>query len=413
MTSTARSSGYNDRSGAKEHTLESVWRGALAYSNIGLPGAGFSGPHWDKKHKPVLLELFTKLLSSEEPVLGLLLCEVGNMDDLLDAEGKKRLERVITDAFRAAGATEHGEPQFIWSRDETMAAFRAEVQVRALDPLQKMETDDSEDELTVDVEKASLTDGEDSDSESIERTRSEENVDLGEASERSEASGAEEHADEIKATGFALMKSAALLPVAFLNAKNCIDCAPLHTMHGACTREDMTALQECVNQFFSRRAVLQSTPPRQDAKAARVLKPSNEIAHAWQVIMGRRRLEEPNDRCKIKEPDTLKHMYNTWMHEWLEKNLTTVQRQKPESKKTSIFHAYLHSNFGGKHFVMALWQTGIQWAPTPEKLRDDRNGALEHVAKNFAKWTQRVARAITRHKSGPDAEEARRRSGQS
>jgi hypothetical protein len=73
-----------------------------------------------------------------------------------------------------------------------------------------------------------------------------------------------------------------------------------------------------VNQFFSRRAVLQSTPPRQDAKAARVLKPSSEIAHAWQVIMDRRRLKEPNDRRKIKEPDTLKDMYNTWMHEWLD-----------------------------------------------------------------------------------------------
>ena len=36
-----------------------------------------------------------------------------------------------------------------------------------------------------------------------------------------------------------------------------------------------------------------------------------------------------------------------------------------------------------------------------------------YIAKNFAKWTQRVARAITRHEDDPDAEEARRRSGQS
>jgi hypothetical protein len=253
MTSTARSSGYNDRSGATEHTLQSEWGGALA-------------------HRPVSLKLFTELMSSDYPVLGLLLCEVGNLDDLLDAAGKKRLEDVIREAFRDAGATDHG----------------------------------------------------------------------------------------------------------------------------ACTREDMTALQECVNQFFSRRAVLQSTPPRQDAKAARVLKPSSEIAHAWQVIMDRRRLEEPNDRRKIEELDTLNDMHNKWMHEWLEKNLTSEQRCQTQNKKTSIFAAYLNREFGGKRFVMALWQTGIQWAPTPEMIRDDHNGALEHVATNFAKWTQRVACAITR-----------------
>ena len=35
----------------------------------------------------------------------------------------------------------------------------------------------------------------------------------------------------------------------------------------------------------------------------------------------------------------------------------------------------------------------------------------EHVAENFAKWTQRVVRAIERHKREPDTEEARRKSG--
>ena len=66
-------------------------------------------------------------------VLGLLLCEVGDLDDLLFATGKTRLERVLTDAFRATGATKHCDPSFIWSRDETMAAFIAEVQVCPLD----------------------------------------------------------------------------------------------------------------------------------------------------------------------------------------------------------------------------------------------------------------------------------------
>ena len=46
-------------------------------------------------------------------------------------------------------------------------------------------------------------------------------------------------------------------------------------------------------------------------------------------------------------------------------------------------------------------------------LDTNHSGALEHVAKNFAKWTQKVARAVTRHKTDPDTQEARRRSGSS
>ena len=57
---------------------------------------------------------------------------------MFDAKAKKGLEEVTIEAFRAAGAAEHGDPQFIWSKDETMAAFEAEVKVRALDPLTKM-----------------------------------------------------------------------------------------------------------------------------------------------------------------------------------------------------------------------------------------------------------------------------------
>ena len=84
-------------------------------------------------------------------------------------------------------------------------------------------------------------------------------------------------------------------------------------------------------------SVLQSTPPRQDAEAASVLKPSNEIADNGQVIMDRRRLVEPNDRCPITVQATLTRMYNTWMHEWLEENLTRAQQKLAERKQTSIF----------------------------------------------------------------------------
>ena len=61
---------------------------------------------------------------------------------------------------------------------------------------------------------------------------------------------------------------------------------------------------------------------------------------------------------------------------------------------------------------MALWQTGIQWAPTRSMLKTNPEGALEHVAKNFVKWTQRVIKAVARHKDDPQTKEASRRTGQ-
>ena len=60
------------------------------------------------------------------------------MSHPITPEGKKRLEEVLRRAFEDAGAQEHGLPQFFWSAGETMAAFKAEVTVRTLDPLTKM-----------------------------------------------------------------------------------------------------------------------------------------------------------------------------------------------------------------------------------------------------------------------------------
>ena len=122
---------------------------------------------------------------------------------------------------------------------------------------------------------------------------------------------------------------------------------------------------------------------------------------------------ERDDTCPIKNPDTLAEMYTCWMHDWIKENMTEKQRNYPAKKKSSIFSAYLHQNVGNKHFVMALWQTGVQWAPSRKMLKNDYHGAIEHVAKNFAKWSQRVVRAIIEHKKDIDTENARRRSGNS
>ena len=82
-------------------------------------------------------------------------------------------------------------------------------------------------------------------------------------------------------------------------------------------------------------------------------------------------------------------------------------------RQTSIFNAWPDSQMGGKLFVMAFWQTGVTWAPPPDLLWNNYHGAVEHVAKHFASWTRRLARAVARHKLDPKTEEARRRSGNS
>ena len=58
---------------------------------------------------------------------------------------------------------------------------------------------------------------------------------------------------------------------------------------------------------------------------------------------------------------------------------------------------------------MAVWQTGVVWAPPEELLTNDLNGARKHVAKHFASWTCRLARAATRHKAYPETKEVCKR----
>ena len=54
------------------------------------------------------------------------------MNDLPIGAGKKRLQEVMTLAFEEASATQNDPPQFFWTAGETMAAFRADIQVYEL-----------------------------------------------------------------------------------------------------------------------------------------------------------------------------------------------------------------------------------------------------------------------------------------
>ena len=75
------------------------------------------------------------LMSGAEPVVGLLLCEVGNLDDLCDEEAQCRVEDVIAESF-APGCSK-STPTFYWS-GETVTAWLPNQQVHPLPPLTNM-----------------------------------------------------------------------------------------------------------------------------------------------------------------------------------------------------------------------------------------------------------------------------------
>ena len=55
--------------------------------------------------------------------MGICLNEVGNMPDLYTEGAQERCEELVLEAFDAASATEHGQPQIFWSGGEALAMF--------------------------------------------------------------------------------------------------------------------------------------------------------------------------------------------------------------------------------------------------------------------------------------------------
>ena len=122
---------------------------------------------------------------------------------------------------------------------------------------------------------------------------------------------------------------------------------------------------------------------------------------------------QADDRVPITERSDLTQMHAQWMDQWLAKELTEEQRGKPRNKQTSMFSAYLKKEFGGKHFVMALWRTGITWVPSCAMIQENPDGAAKHVATELVSWIRKVTLALEAHKKDPATVEATRRSGAS
>ena len=229
----------------------------------------------------------------------------------------------------------------------------------------------------------------------------------------------DERQDVLHDIGFALAKSALLITALTGITPNCIDMAMSKELKGAFSEEDRTALEEAAQLFFCKKkstGVAEhgskfGVKPAASSKSALCLKSKAEISQAWQQIFERRRLQEVDDTVPINDPDVRTSMWNEWMNDFIQNELSHEQRQRRRNQQTSMFGAHIKNAVGGKHFLMALWQTGITWAPSSELVQTDYSGALEHVAKNFANWVRQVASSIRVHKEAPNTVEAIARSG--
>ena len=73
---------------------------------------------------------------------------------------------------------------------------------------------------------------------------------------------------------------------------------------------------------------------------ARVLKTAAEIANAWRTIFEMRRRGEPDDTRDIQTPERLTVMWNTWMQEWLDEELTDDQRNRDPRRRVSLARGF-------------------------------------------------------------------------
>ena len=119
------------------------------------------------------------------------------------------------------------------------------------------------------------------------------------------------HLDELDAIGFALAKSAALLPEFSICTRHW---SLLHaaSMNEFCSESEVETLQSAMRMLFTRRPLVQSTSPKEDKDQARMLKTPEQIQEAWRLIFKLRRLQEPDDRRTIEDPERRANMWITW-----------------------------------------------------------------------------------------------------
>ena len=76
-------------------------KGCVGSANIGLPGKAVRGQNWMKRFQK-LLDIFVAMLTFTMDIIGLLLCEVGGVDDMYDDDDKAKFDDLLKQAFATA-----------------------------------------------------------------------------------------------------------------------------------------------------------------------------------------------------------------------------------------------------------------------------------------------------------------------
>lgn len=78
-----------------------------------------------------------------------------------------------------------------------------------------------------------------------------------------------EHFDQLACIGFAIAQSVASME----GFTECLDSAWMKPVKGLCSHAERAELNHSMEMLFTRRPLLQSTPPKEDPNQARILKP--------------------------------------------------------------------------------------------------------------------------------------------
>ena len=120
-------------------------------------------------------------------------------------------------------------------------------------------------------------------------------------------------------------------------------------------------------------------------------KAPEKLREAWLELFQRRRREQPDGTLLLTDETAKARIFTRWVDEWLKENLRADQLTRARARQTSIFCAYMKRVYGGKYFVMALLETGLNWSPPSDPV-----GATEHVGQQFCAWLKALLEARMR-----------------
>ena len=146
------------------------------------------------------------------------------------------------------------------------------------------------------------------------------------------------------------------------------------------------------------------------------------VCEKMESIMNRRRRIQPDDRQKCSVQQRRK-LFNEWRDEFVsnpwnleEYGLTEKQKRRmSQSQQSSAFRAYLKNNFGGKHWIMAIWHEGLSWVPEHLVPKPPHASCtLEHkqeLVDAFCVWLARVVHSFSIFQHEERTVRAREKSG--